>query len=638
MPDDSPDKMHRVQTDPLFYAILGTIGGTYVILIIAMLVADGAYIFTSDMSKRVILDFSTDGEAKPLSTGDIIDHQFARYGLAISTHDPDSHPARIIDSDKPSAANSNLGTPNQAFGGAGVGRGGNAQTAGRNAMPLGNVIVIEGDSAAAEDDTAQQQWVANWVRPVRIERVRFQGMTGGGGEIVTYDENGLVINRHPVQPPILDELSTRGTSVTEIGDDGVARIDVTTSAMSATANVEYSLTSSMDVDLKEPGRKTVRIGGVRVVPEEAGRVRPLAGPGVLVFTWEDPVQFDELLVLDVNADEGYVVAYDLDGAQIAKRELDNLGPNGVERIGLATETIALAESEDDDKADQSTEPAAESDSADVAEPARSLDAPRPRVARLEVHLPNGGAVAQISFTWHGRIRDVWQREHPALARLFYNPITTALKKSEIQNSIRLTLISCTITAIVSLWVAIPIGYLMARHDFFGRNLIDAILDIPIVLPPLVVGLSLLILFQFFPVALREAVVYQVPAVILAQFAVACAFAVRTMRATFDHIDARHEQVALTLGLQPRTSIRHGRIARSETRRVDRRDAGLGSVARRVRSAADLCRDDTQQDGSAFDDRLPRAEHRRPGSRGSGLVDHGRGSGHRSCPGPRVGHS
>ena len=39
-------------------------------------------------------------------------------------------------------------------------------------------------------------------------------------------------------------------------------------------------------------------------------------------------------------------------------------------------------------------------------------------------------------------------------------------------------------------MAIPIGYLLSRHKFFGRNLIDAILDIPIVLPPLVVGLSL----------------------------------------------------------------------------------------------------------------------------------------------------
>lgn len=131
--------------------------------------------------------------------------------------------------------------------------------------------------------------------------------------------------------------------------------------------------------------------------------------------------------------------------------------------------------------------------------------------------------------------------------LLDNAMTEALRKPEIRYSIRLSLISCTVTAILSLWVAVPVGYLLSRHRFFGRNLIDAVLDIPIVLPPLVVGLSLLILFQYLPRGFREAVVYEVPAVILAQFMVACAFAVRTMRATFDQIDARREQVALTLG-------------------------------------------------------------------------------------------
>ena len=88
---------------------------------------------------------------------------------------------------------------------------------------------------------------------------------------------------------------------------------------------------------------------------------------------------------------------------------------------------------------------------------------------------------------------------------------------------------------------------MSRFDFPGKGLIDSILDIPIILPPLVVGLSLLILFQFAPVTVRDAVVYQIPAVILAQVAVACAFAVRTMKAAFDQIDPRCERVALTLG-------------------------------------------------------------------------------------------
>jgi molybdate transport system permease protein len=126
-------------------------------------------------------------------------------------------------------------------------------------------------------------------------------------------------------------------------------------------------------------------------------------------------------------------------------------------------------------------------------------------------------------------------------------IAKALAKPEIRYSIQLSLISCTMTAILSLLVSVPIGYLLSRHEFIGKSLVDAVLDIPIVLPPLVVGISLLILFQFAPERLRELVVYQIPAVVLAQFMVACAFAVRTMRATFDHIDDRREQVALTLG-------------------------------------------------------------------------------------------
>jgi len=64
----------------------------------------------------------------------------------------------------------------------------------------------------------------------------------------------------------------------------------------------------------------------------------------------------------------------------------------------------------------------------------------------------------------------------------------------------------------------------------------------------VVGLSLLILFQYPPFAwIARDVVYQLPAVVLAQFSVACAFAVRTMKSTFDHINPRCEQVAITLG-------------------------------------------------------------------------------------------
>lgn len=132
-----------------------------------------------------------------------------------------------------------------------------------------------------------------------------------------------------------------------------------------------------------------------------------------------------------------------------------------------------------------------------------------------------------------------------------------LAKPEILAAIKLTVFSCTTATILSLWVATPLGYLLSRFRFPGRTLVDMLVDIPIVLPPLVLGLSLLILFHspiggwqlenWLKDSVNFPVTYQWPAVVLAQFSVACAFAVRTMRITFDQIDPRVEDVARTLG-------------------------------------------------------------------------------------------
>ncbi len=133
----------------------------------------------------------------------------------------------------------------------------------------------------------------------------------------------------------------------------------------------------------------------------------------------------------------------------------------------------------------------------------------------------------------------------------------ALTKPEILFAVRMTLVSCTLAALLSLWVAVPLGYLLERFSFRGRGLVDAILDIPVVLPPLVLGLSLLILFHL-PIGgttleeqlqqrLGIQVTYAPVAVVIAQFVVAAAFAVHSMRLTFSRIDPRPEAIALTLG-------------------------------------------------------------------------------------------
>ncbi|MCR4415074.1 MAG: ABC transporter permease [Thermoguttaceae bacterium] len=154
-------------------------------------------------------------------------------------------------------------------------------------------------------------------------------------------------------------------------------------------------------------------------------------------------------------------------------------------------------------------------------------------------------------------------------------LARATQSEEIRYAFWLSLETCTLATILSLWIAVPSGYLLSRFQvprprrrwswrdggswlaYFLQNLLDALLDIPIVLPPLVIGLALLILFQ---TSLGKAVervhpvTFDVPAVILAQFTVACAFAVRTMRVTFDQISPRSEQVALTLGCSRRQAF------------------------------------------------------------------------------------
>jgi molybdate transport system permease protein len=126
----------------------------------------------------------------------------------------------------------------------------------------------------------------------------------------------------------------------------------------------------------------------------------------------------------------------------------------------------------------------------------------------------------------------------------------ALSQREIRHAIGLSLATCTATSIFSLLLAVPVGYLMARTRFPCKSWLDAALDIPIVLPPMVVGLCLLILFQTPLGRAVEHVItftYAVAGVVLAQFVIGASFAVRTMRNTFDNLSARPEEVAMTLG-------------------------------------------------------------------------------------------
>jgi len=123
-------------------------------------------------------------------------------------------------------------------------------------------------------------------------------------------------------------------------------------------------------------------------------------------------------------------------------------------------------------------------------------------------------------------------------------------------AIRLSLTTSAIALIASIIVGLPCAYVLSRFRLPFATLIDTVIDLPIVLPPPVIGLSLLILFsrsgldRWLEDHIGYGLVYQPWGIPLAQFMVAAAFCTRALKAAFDSINPRLEHVARSLGCSP----------------------------------------------------------------------------------------
>jgi molybdate transport system permease protein len=138
-----------------------------------------------------------------------------------------------------------------------------------------------------------------------------------------------------------------------------------------------------------------------------------------------------------------------------------------------------------------------------------------------------------------------------LAYTEWDTFTAALLSEEILFAIRLSVMTATISAVVSILIAIPVAYAISRASFPGKDIVDSLLDLPIVISPVALGAALLVFFNT-PVgaAVDDNVikfVFAVPGIVLAQITVISALAIRLLKSTFDSIDPRYEQVARTLG-------------------------------------------------------------------------------------------
>lgn len=75
---------------------------------------------------------------------------------------------------------------------------------------------------------------------------------------------------------------------------------------------------------------------------------------------------------------------------------------------------------------------------------------------------------------------------PSMKKLY-----TTIKDKDVLKSIWLSIYASGLAAIISFVIGTPFAYFLARKDFWGKNFVESIIDIPIVIPHPVVGIAIL---------------------------------------------------------------------------------------------------------------------------------------------------
>src|SRR5271170_1108818 len=123
--------------------------------------------------------------------------------------------------------------------------------------------------------------------------------------------------------------------------------------------------------------------------------------------------------------------------------------------------------------------------------------------------------------------------------------------------IGLTLFTATLSTLLIFPFGIALAWLLARKQWPGKSLVETVVALPLVMPPVATGLILLNLLgrrgligAFLENTFGTEIVFTWKAVVAAMAVMSFPFLVRTVRIAFEEIDPRLEQLARTLGAKP----------------------------------------------------------------------------------------
>ena len=130
------------------------------------------------------------------------------------------------------------------------------------------------------------------------------------------------------------------------------------------------------------------------------------------------------------------------------------------------------------------------------------------------------------------------------------------------SALRISLATTAASLALTLLLGTPLAYALARGRFAGREVVDAVVDLPIVVPPAVAGLALLFAFGKYGLAgplldrLHVQLAFTTAAVVLAQLFVGAPFYVRAARSGFASVERVYEEASATLGMGPLRTFAH----------------------------------------------------------------------------------
>nr|BBH93804.1 hypothetical protein KTA_20030 [Thermogemmatispora argillosa] len=132
----------------------------------------------------------------------------------------------------------------------------------------------------------------------------------------------------------------------------------------------------------------------------------------------------------------------------------------------------------------------------------------------------------------------------------------ALTQPDTFTALQLSLVTTTASTVLSVLFGLPVAWVLARVRLPGRRLLETLVTMPTVLPPVVAGVALLLTFGRFGLlgrylsALGISLPFTTVAVVMAQTFVSAPFFVNSARAGLEQLDPRYEQAAYTLRASP----------------------------------------------------------------------------------------